>query len=132
MAVIMVALLLGPPLMAGQRPDDYSAALLMVGLFGANAALSYSTQVTLTDQEITIRTWFVVKRSIPFDEIDHSKVQHLAEADWPVSLTIYGHGSGSVLGGIGLKAVTKEDAMWVCSLPQLKPVNHPGLTKARV
>jgi hypothetical protein len=49
-----------------------------------------------------------------------------------VALTIYGHGSRAVLGRIALKAVRKEDAKWICSLPQLKPEIHPGLTKARV
>jgi hypothetical protein len=104
----------------------------MVGLFAAIAALVYSTRVTVTDHGLIIRTWYVVRHSIPFGEVGHSKVQYLAEADWPVALTIYGHGSRAVLGRIALKAVRKEDAKWICSLPQLKPEIHPGLTKARV
>jgi hypothetical protein len=132
MALVFVALWLVPALAAGQRPVDYSVPLLMVGLFAAIAALVYSTRVTVTDHGLIIRTWYVVRHSIPFGEVGHSKVQYLAEADWPVALTIYGHGSRAVLGRIALKAVRKEDAKWICSLPQLKPEIHPGLTKARV
>jgi hypothetical protein len=132
MALIMVALLLGPPFLAGQQPVSYAPPILMVGLFSAVAALAYSTRVTVTDHELIIRTWFVLRHSVSFDEIDHSTVQYLAEADWPVALTIYGHGARAVLGRVGLKSVRKEDAQWLCSLPQLKPKIHPGLTKARV
>jgi hypothetical protein len=132
MALIMVALFLGPPFLARQRPVSYAPPLLIVGLLSAVAALVYSTRVTVTDRGLTIRTWFVLRHSVSFDEIDHSKVQYLAEADWPVALTIYGRGGRAVLGRVGLKAVRKEDAKWICSLPQLKPEIHPGLTKARV
>lgn len=132
MALILVALWLVPALAAGQRPVNYSGPLLMVGLLAAIAALVYSTRVTVTDHGLVIRTWYLIRRSIPFDEIGHSKVQYLGEADWPVALTIYGHGTGAILGRVALKAVRQEDAKWICSLPQLKPEIHPGLTKTRV
>jgi hypothetical protein len=132
MAAIFVSLWVVPALAAGQRPINYSAPLLVVGLFALIAALTYSTRVTVTDRELIIRTWFVLKHSFPFDKIDHSKVQYLAEADWPVLLTIYGHGHDAVLGRVGLKAVRKDDAVWICSLPQLKPDIHSGLTTVRV
>jgi hypothetical protein len=113
MALVLAALFLLPPIAAGQRPDpdNYKAALLMVGVFSTIAALAYSTRVTVTEHELNIRTWYVLKQIIPFDKIDHSKVQYLAEADWPVALTIYGNGRRSVLGRVGLKAVRKEDAV---------------------
>ena len=132
MALLFVALWFGPAFVARQLPVDYSTPLVMVGLFSAIAALVYSTRVTVSDHELTIRTWYVLRHSIPFQSIDHSKVQYLAEADWPVALTIYGHGRSEILGRVGLKAVRREDAVWICSLPQLKPEVHPGLTKARV
>jgi hypothetical protein len=134
MASVLVALILLPPIAAGLRPepDHYKAALIFVGMFSLIAASLYSTRVTVTDREITIWTWFILRHSVPFDEIDHSHVQYLAEADWPVALTIYSRGRGHILGRIGLKAVTKEDAAWISALPQLKPVVHPGLTKPRV
>lgn len=131
MALIMVAIFLGPPFLAGQRPVSYAPPLLIVGLLSAVAALVYSTRVRVTDRGLTIRTWFVVKQCVAFDEIDHTKVQYLAEPDWPVALTIYGQGGRGVLGRVGLKAVRKEDAKWICSLAQLKPQIHPGLTRAR-
>jgi hypothetical protein len=132
MALVFVALWLGPAVAAGQPPVDYSAPIIMVGLFAAMAALVYSTRVTVSDQELTIRTWYLLRNSIPFQRISHSKVQYLAEANWPVALTIYGPGRSEILGRVGLKAVRQEDALWICSLPQLKPEISPGLTKARV
>ena len=93
MTLVFVALWLVPALATGQRPVNYSGPLLMVGIFAVIAALGYSTRVTVTDQELIFRTWYVIRHSIPFDEIGHSKVQYLAETDWPVALTIYGHGN---------------------------------------
>ena len=47
MALVFASLWLVPPLMAGQRPVDYSGLLLMVGLLSCIAALVYSTRVTV-------------------------------------------------------------------------------------
>jgi hypothetical protein len=132
LALIFMGLWVVLAFTAGQRAVHLEVPLLMAGLFGALAALVYSSRVTVTDRDLTIRKWFVIEQSIPFEEIDRSTVQYLAEADWPVSLTIYGHGGRSVLGRIGLKAVRREDAQWICSLPQLKPEIRTGLTKRRV
>ena len=85
-------------------------------------------RVRVSSDGIFIRSWFIVGQFMPFSEIDHSVAQVLAEPDWPVMLSIYGPSKSKLLGTIGLKAVRKEDAAWLCSLPQIKAVVHPGLT----
>jgi len=133
MTLILVALFLLPALAAGQRPepDFLKGVLLLVGLLMVGAALPYTTWVTVTDRGLQIQSWLIFRQFVPFDVIDHSDVQYLAEADWPVFVTIYGHGHKSALAQVGLKGVTKEDAAWFSALPQLKAIVHPGLTKSK-
>jgi len=111
------------------RPDRLAVAVLFPILYAATMAIIYSTRVRVSDTGITITTWYVMNRFIPFSEISHSSVQILAERDWPVSMSIFGENRHIPLGRISLKAIRKEDAAWLCSLPQVRPVIHPGLTK---
>jgi hypothetical protein len=115
----------------GMRADQLSPALVLLALYVANCALVSSKRVTVSPEGITIKSWFVFKRFVPFRDIDHSDVQILAERDWPIMLSIFKAGHSNPLETIGLKAIRKEDAAWLCSLPQIKAVIHPGLTRKR-
>ena len=88
-----------------------------------------STRVQVSNEGVIIVSWYFLRRYISFKDVDHSKVQILGEKDWPVSITIYGFHNKIPLATVGLKAMRKEDAEWLCSLPSLKPVVHPGLTR---
>jgi hypothetical protein len=88
-------------------------------------------RVTVSPEGISIEIWFVLKRFIPFGDIDHSDVQILAEPDWPVMLSIFKAGHSKPMETIRLKAIRKEDAAWLCSLPQIRAVIHPGMAKKR-
>src|SRR5271157_2337456 len=46
-------------------------------------------QLSISDKEIIFSQYFVFSQSVLFSEIDHSYVQYLAEADHPISLSIY-------------------------------------------
>jgi hypothetical protein len=83
----------------------------------------------VSDHGINIRSWYVLNKFIPFDEIQRSDIQILAERDWPLMISIYGKRETRPLARIRLKVLRKEDANWLCSLPQLKAVTHYGLTK---
>jgi hypothetical protein len=132
MSLLFILWWLVPPLVAGHRPSAYGPILLMVGCFAIAASIPYSRKVTITEHGITIRTWGLFEKSIHFDEIAHSAVWFLTKRDSPVSMVIYGRESGSVLGRLGLNSLKLEDAIWVSSLPQLKPRVYSGFGKLRV
>jgi hypothetical protein len=102
----------------GRRPDLLQAALLPLGFYVVMLAFISSVSISVSDAGITITRWYVSKQFIPFSEIDHSDVQFLAERDWPVWIKI--HSQHRLLAQIGLKAIARADATWLCSLPQLK------------
>jgi hypothetical protein len=114
-------------LMHGRRADLLQPALLFLGLYVAVMALISSVRITVSDAGITITRWYISKQFIPFSEVDHSDVQILAERDWPMQIRI--HSKHRVLAQLGLKVIQRVDAAWLCSLPQLKCITHPGLTR---
>jgi hypothetical protein len=107
------------------RPD---VALAFMGLYVATMVAISSVRIFVSDEGITIVRWYVVKKTVCFDDIDHSDVHYLAERDWPVTLAIHGKNRRGILATIGLKAIRREDAAWLCSLKQLRAIVHPGLT----
>jgi hypothetical protein len=111
----------------GRHAASLQSALLFLGLYIVVLALISSVNVSVSDAGLTITRWYVAKRFIPFSEVDHSDVQFLAERDWPVQIKI--HAKRRLLGQLGLKAIQRVDAVWLCSLPQLKCTTHPGLTR---
>jgi hypothetical protein len=111
----------------GRRPEALQAALLMPALYLVAMALISSVRVSVSDDGVTITRWYILKRFIPFTDVDHSDVQVLAERDWPIQIRI--HSRHALLAQLGLKTIQAEDAAWLCSLPQLKCVTHPGLTR---
>lgn len=110
-----------------QRLDLLQTAYLPLALYIVLMMLISSVRVSVSDDGITISRWYVLKQFIPFAEVDHSDVQILAERNWPVQITI--HSRRALLARLGLKAMRQQDAAWLCSLPQLKCVTHPGLTR---
>jgi Ca2+/Na+ antiporter len=112
-----------------RRPDFLEAVLTLPVLYVLILFVICSIRVTVSEQGITIRKWYVLNKFIPFDDIHRSNIQLLAERNWPLMVTIYGSDKSKPLARIGLKAIRQEDANWLCSLPQLKAVTHPGLTK---
>jgi hypothetical protein len=110
-----------------RRPDLLETALLPLGLYAILLALITSTRITILGSGLNITRWWVSKRFVPFSEIDHSDVQILAERDWPVQITI--HLKQRQIVRLGLKAIQQRDAAWLCSLPELKCISHPGLTR---
>jgi hypothetical protein len=109
-------------------PSDLLAPLwLIAGFYALQMAVVTSVRVTVKNDGIVIQRWHVSNQFISFSDIERSEVQVLAEPNWPVSITIRLRGGKSI--GIGLKAIRQEDAMWLCSLPQLKSNLHPGRTK---
>jgi hypothetical protein len=134
---IVFAVLLGPLALwalsnyirRGFDPHLLTTVMLFPCLYVAILGLICSTRVRVSDEGITVNTWYFLRHFVPFAEIDHSKVQVLAERDWPVYITIYGAERRSPLLTIGLKAIQKADAAWFCSLPALKAVTSAGLTK---
>jgi hypothetical protein len=113
--------------MHGRRADLLQFALLPVGLYVILLAVISSVSISVSDAGITITRWYVSKQFIPFSEVDHSDVQILAERDWPIQIKI--HSKHRVLAQLGLKGIQREDAAWLCSLPQLQCIIHPGLTR---
>lgn len=118
-----------PYVKSGFRPDLLASAAAMPLIYLVLMALIYSTRVAVSDKGVTITSWYVLKHFIAFSDIAYSSVQLLAERDWPVSISLYGENRATPLGRIGLKTVRKEDASWLCSLPELRAVVHPGLTR---
>jgi DNA-binding LytR/AlgR family response regulator len=108
-----------------RRPD---VVLTSFGLYVVTMALIGSVRISVSDEDITIVRWYIFKKHVRFDDIDHSDVQYLAERDWPVMVTIHGKHRKGILTTIGLKVIRREDAAWLCSLEQLRTVVHPGLT----
>jgi hypothetical protein len=110
-----------------RRADLLPTAFLPLGLYVFVLALISSVSVSVSDAGITITRWYVAKQFIPFSEVDHSDVQILGERDWPIQIRI--HSKHRVLAQLGLKSIQKADAAWLCSLPQLQCITHPGLTR---
>jgi hypothetical protein len=108
----------------GFRRDLLQAGLLLLVLYLVILVAAYSQHVSVSEHGLDIVCLCVSRRFIPFEQIDHSNVQVLLERDWPVSLTIYGNRQRTPLARIGLKAIRKEDAAWLCSLPEIKAVNY--------
>ena len=113
----------------GMRSDHLSAFFVLMAVYVAICALVTAQRVTVSPEGVSIKIWFVRKRFIPFREIDHSDVQILTESDWPVMLSIFRAGHSKPMESIRLKAIRKDDAAWLCSLPQIRAVIHPGLTR---
>jgi hypothetical protein len=111
------------------RPD---LALWFIGLYVAAMApmiiVTSSVRISVSAEGITIVRWHFVKQTVRFDDIDHSDVHYLAERDWPVMVAIHGKNGRGILATIGLKIIRQEDAVWLCSLEQLRAIVHPGLT----
>ena len=76
--------------------------------------------VRVTDMAIEVQRPFGPVVTISFADIEHSEVTVLRERDWPILLVIKTFG-GSVL-KISPRYYAREDAQWLCTLPQLKPV----------
>lgn len=96
---------------------------IFVGIYALTMALIYSVRVSVSDKGLMIRRWYVTTQEIPFSEIAHSDAKYLGERDWPVSLTIHRNDHLAAV-TLGMKSVRKEDASWLCSLPQLKVVER--------
>ena len=111
-------------------PGNMAAVFLFPGLYAVIMTLIASQRVTVQDDRLILKRLYVVPKEVHFSDITHSDVQVLAERDWPVMLTIHTKQSQAPM-VIGLKAIRREDAAWLCELPCLKPVLHPGLTKRK-
>ena len=112
-----------------RRIEQLQPAGVLVGLYVATMAMICSVRITVSGDGLVIRrSWFLSRQSIRFEDVDHSIAQCLAERDWPVMLTIHARGRRQPLARVGLKAIRKDDAAWLCSLPQLKVATRPGLT----
>ena len=116
-------------LLHDRRADLLSAVLMLATVYASILLMLCSIRVTVSELGINIRKWYVINNFIRFDDIRRSNIQVLAERSWPLMVTIYGSDGARPLARIGLKAIRQEDANWLCSLPQLKAVTHPGLTK---
>src|SRR5215471_10688125 len=82
-----------------RRSDLLQAALLPLGLYVALLAAISSVSISVSDTGLTITRWYVSKEFIPFSLVHHSDVQILAEADWPVRISIHSaHGTLAQLG----------------------------------
>ncbi len=115
----------------GFRSDFIGAAIVPAVTYVLVMLAISSQRVRVSESGITITSWYVVNRFIAFADIDRSDAQVLKESNWPVYVSIHAvHPRGS-WATIGLKSFRQEDAAWFCSLPQLKAVLHPGLTKKR-
>ena len=112
-----------------RRADLLSAVLMLATVYASILLILCSIRVTVSELGLNIRKWYVINNFIRFDDIRRSNIQVLGERSWPLMVTIYGSDSAKPLARIGLKAIRQEDANWLCSLPQLKAVTHPGLTK---
>jgi len=109
------------------RSDLLAPVLLSILLYPAFMATLEYLRISVGDDGIVIKRWFASDQYIPFSSIEHSDVQILAERDWPLKITIHTHDGSSI--GLGMKTIRQEDAMWFCSLHQLKCRTHPGLTR---
>ncbi len=112
----------------GRRAEGFQAAGIMVGSYVLIMALICAVRVRVSDDGILVRRFFVSTQTIQFDDISHSDVQFMAERNWPLAVTIHSRHRQPAI-RLGLKAMRQEDAAWLCSLPQLKCVMHPGLTR---
>ena len=72
---------------------------------------------------------FFLKKSIRFSDIQRSEVQILAERDHPAWITIFRAGKGRPALSLSLKTYRKEDAAWLCALPEIKAKWFAGFTK---
>lgn len=99
---------------------------MLVPMYGLLMLSLSSVRVSVRDDGILIRRWFVSTQFIPFLSINRSDVQYLAERNWPIRVAIHLHDGSSI--GLGMKVIRQEDAAWFCALSQLKTRIHPGLT----
>jgi len=114
----------------GFRSEDLLAGVLLFLLYSAVMTAICSIRVSVSQEGITVRSYFVLRRFIPFAAIDHSEVQILAERDHPVCIDVcYRDGEKDRRLGMSLKAYRKDDVAWFCALPEIRAHIHPGFTK---
>lgn len=124
----LAAFVLYVDLTSNRRTGLLHGLYMLAPMYGLLALSLSSVRVSVRDDGILIRRWFVSTQFISFSSINRSDVQYLAERNWPVSVAIHLHDGSSV--GLGMKVIRQEDAAWLCALPQMKSRVHPGLTNA--
>ena len=89
-----------------------------------------SNKVTVTETGLSLVSFFLYQRRIPFSCIDHTEIQILAEPDHPAWLTVHYRESQKLRTlNLSLKPYRKQDVAWFCALPELKPKVYRGFTK---
>jgi len=116
---------------SGFRSDLVLPALLPFALYAVLMFTICSKRVSVAGDGITISSYFLFGRFIPFNEIDHSEVQILAERDHPAFIAVnYKDGAKHRTLSLSLKPYHKEDVAWFCALPEIKARTFAGLTKS--
>jgi hypothetical protein len=125
---VLAAFVLYVDLTSNRHTGLLNSLYMLVPMYGVLVVSLSSVRVSVQNDGILIRRWFVATQFVPFSTIDHSDVQYLAERDWPVSVAIHLENGTSV--SLGMKVIRQTDAAWFCALPQLKSRIHRGLTNA--
>ena len=112
----------------GMNPDSLTFAVVMLACYALIVAAIFSVRITVTEDGVRVTRWYCMSEFIKFSDVLHSRVQILAERDWPVSMSLRLNGGRTLT--LGLKSVQQKDAQWLCSLPQLKCTTDPGLTRS--
>jgi len=114
----------------GVRFDLVLATILPLVLYAVVMLTICSTRVSVIDDGIGVSEYFVLNRFIPFEAIDYSEVQILAERDHPAFVTIhYRDRERERTVRLSLKPYDRDDVAWFCALPGIKARIHPGLTR---
>jgi hypothetical protein len=114
----------------GVRSDLVLATIVPFGLYAVIMLTICSTRVSVVNDGIDVSAYFLFNRFVPFEAIDHSDVQILAERDHPAFVTVhYRDRDGERKVRLSLKPYDRDDVTWFCALPGIKARTHPGLTR---
>ncbi len=115
---------------SGFRSNLVLPAVLPFGMYAVLMLTICSTRVSVAHDGITVSSYFLFSRFIPFAALEHSDVQILAERNRPAFVVVhYRDGEMERTVGFSLKPYDKDDVSWFCALPEIKAKKYPGFTK---
>lgn len=118
----LIALAAGLFIQRGFQPAVLFLALIPVVLYAAVMVIVFSQRITVRRDGIETVTLFRFRRFIPFAEITRTEIHRGAGGAHPVFARIHTTNTEDSVSALKLKALVREDAAWLCSLPEMKPV----------
>lgn len=124
------ALALSPPLVLaailfarrGPQPSVLLLAAITLALYALVVTVIYSQRITVRPDGIEIVTLFRFRRFIAFAKITRSEQIHvLGKTGRPAFVRIHTTDAKDPEITLKLNPLAREDADWLCALPELKP-----------